>query len=234
MPCLREINLSIHHTTLCIMRSAGSSSPEAYPFQAFLDRLSAAAEDEPRLGAIALEIEALNSIFESSGRLHDRSRPVSWQSDAPRRSQGGSLNSDTTTSTHGAQEDFTSLSAAIKSLPAQTDSDREPLSASANISHFEELNLGIGPSDRLRYELAIPLLDEADAAWAEIEQRGLNSSNPAPLVRILVGRLQMLCDEQDLTGLRPHRYLCLPTIQTHLRRSCSCWAATLGSELRSC
>lgn len=100
------------------------------------------------------------------------------------------------TETGGNEDDvdamnFESLSHAIESIPnGHTDrhvSDVPPTSAHSNISHFEELNEGIGPLDRLRYELVVPLYEEGDPEWADAFPRSPNKVLPAPpVVRILV------------------------------------------------
>jgi hypothetical protein len=164
-------------------------------FQSFLDRLSQSSDNEPRLMAISLELEAINSIFEASFRLHDRSRPVSWQGGGGR-PFGTTHMHNIPTETGGNEDDvdsmnFESLSHAIESIPnGHTDrhvSDVPPTSAHSNISHFEELNEGIGPLDRLRYELVVPLYEEGDPEWADAFPRSPNKVLPTPpVVRILV------------------------------------------------
>ncbi len=148
--------------------------------------------------AISLELEAINSIFEASFRLHDRSRPVSWQGGG--RPLSAVYMHKLPAESGGDHDDaeamnFESLSHAMKSIPAGEAGQRVgdvvgPSSSHINISHFEELNEGIGPLDRLRYELVIPLYEEDDVEWTGAFARSPSEDFPSPpVVRILVSSL---------------------------------------------
>jgi hypothetical protein len=225
---------------LTIMAGTASSSRTSSPaadsklaFQAFIERLAESARDDPRLMSISLELEALNSIFEASCRLHNRSRPGSWHGGDRLSTENNSSSGDINGANEAEATQFTSLSAAIKSIPpvppgsAFADEPR-PVSAQSNISHLEELNTSIGPLDRLRYELVIPLFDETDREWVDAFPQGASGSPPTPpVVRILVRDADASDRTMRMVTLNPVR--CMETGVTSANLSGVCTAATAAT-----